>query len=123
MTISGEAKAKLLKYPWPGNVRELQNVLQRAALICRSETLTANDIPVSEANANVNNEWVKHLPLGRSMTEVERTFIIETLRHHNGNRTHAAKTLGISLRTLRNKINEFTASGHEVPAPTTGRAL
>ncbi len=123
MTLASDAKAKLLKYPWPGNVRELQNVLQRAVLICKSDTVTATDIPVSNAQVSLSTEWVKHLPLGRTMTEVERNFIIETLKHHNGNRTHAAKTLGISLRTLRNKINEFTAGGHEVPAPTSGKAL
>jgi len=63
------------------------------------------------------------LPIGSKMRDVETHFILETLKSHNGNRTHAAKTLGISLRTLRNKINEFTTAGFEVPAPTTGKPL
>ena len=47
----------------------------------------------------------------------------KTKKSHNGNRTHSAKTLGISLRTLRNKINEFAVQGYEIPQPTSGRAL
>lgn len=66
--------------------------------------------------------WVEHLPIGRPLRDLETRFILETLKHHQGNRTHAARTLGISLRTLRNKINEFTAEGLEVMAPTSGRA-
>ena len=57
------------------------------------------------------------------MRDVETHFILETLKSHNGNRTHSAKTLGISLRTLRNKINEFAVQGFEIPQPTSGRAL
>lgn len=125
MSFSNDALDKLLQHSWPGNVRELQNIIQRSVLMSKSNVVTANDIPLSTAMASTvgSLDWVKTLPLGRQMRDVERHFIIETLKHHSGNRTHAAKTLGISLRTLRNKINEFTAAGHEIPAPTTGKAL
>ncbi|NBQ54105.1 MAG: hypothetical protein EBU49_11060 [Proteobacteria bacterium] len=66
--------------------------------------------------------WIDALPIGRTLQQVETQFILRTLEHHQGNRTHAAKTLGISLRTLRNKINEFSAEGIDVIAPLTGRA-
>lgn len=123
LTISADAMGKLVRYNWPGNVRQLQNVVQRAVLMCRSELLSAADINL-DVNQNENDmEWVKHLPVGRKMREVETQFILETLKKHNGNRTHSAKTLGISLRTLRNKINEFVMEGFEVPQPMTGKSL
>ena len=68
-------------------------------------------------------DWISHLPIGKKMRDVETHFILETLKSHNGNSTHSAKTLGISLRTLRNKINEFAVQGFEIPQPTSGRAL
>lgn len=122
-TLTADAMQKLLKYPWPGNVRELQNVIQRAVLMTQGNTVTAKEFVLEQKKIDEDLEWVKHLPIGQKMREVETQFILETLRTHNGNRTHSAKTLGISLRTLRNKINEFVLEGHEVPQPTTGKAL
>ncbi len=121
--FSQEAANRLLNYPWPGNVRELQNVMQRAILMAKSAIIKGDELPLEAAKSLENLDWVKTLPIGKSMYEVETKFIIETLKRHSGNRTHAAKTLGISLRTLRNKINEFTAAGLEVPSPPTGKAL
>lgn len=122
-TLTADAMQKLLKYSWPGNVRELQNVIQRAVLMTSGNTVTAKEFVLEQKKVEEDMEWVKHLPIGQKMREVETQFILETLRIHNGNRTHSAKTLGISLRTLRNKINEFVLEGHEVPQPTTGKAL
>lgn len=121
--LTADAMQKLLKYPWPGNVRELQNVIQRAVLMTSGNTVTAREFVLEQKKVEEDMEWVKHLPIGQKMRGVETQFILETLRTHNGNRTHSAKTLGISLRTLRNKINEFVLEGHEVPQPTTGKAL
>lgn len=122
-TLTADAMQKLLKYSWPGNVRELQNVIQRAVLMTTGNAVTAREFVLEQKKVEEDMEWVKHLPIGQKMREVETQFILETLRIHNGNRTHSAKTLGISLRTLRNKINEFVLEGHEVPQPTTGKAL
>lgn len=122
-TLTADAMQKIIKYPWPGNVRELQNVIQRAVLMSNSGTITAKEFVLEQKKIDEDLEWVKHLPIGRKMREVETQFILETLRTHQGNRTHSAKTLGISLRTLRNKINEFVLEGFEVPQPTTGKAL
>ncbi len=121
--FSQEAANRLLNYPWPGNVRELQNVMQRAILMAKGQIIKGDELPLESAKALESLDWIKALPIGKSMYEVETKFIIETLKRHNGNRTHAAKTLGISLRTLRNKINEFTAGGLEVPAAPTGKAI
>jgi DNA-binding NtrC family response regulator len=116
------AMAKLISHSWPGNVRELQNVIQRAVLLTNEGRIGATDLPIEAAQGDVESAWVQHLPIGRPLRDLETQFILETLRHHQGNRTHAARTLGISLRTLRNKINEFTSEGLSVTAPMTGRA-
>jgi Bacterial regulatory protein, Fis family len=60
--------------------------------------------------------------IGRTLADVERDLILGTLRHCHGNRTHAANILGISLRTLRNKLNEYSAQGMPVPPPGGGTA-
>lgn len=123
LTISQEAMNKVLRYPWPGNVRELQNVIQRVVLMTQNDIVTANDIVLENQTKGHAQDWIKHLPIGRKMREVETNFILETLKSHQGNRTHCAKTLGISLRTLRNKINEFIVEGYEIPQALTGKAL
>lgn len=124
MNITADAMNKLVKYSWPGNVRELQNVVQRAVIMNHgTDLVTADDLALEPAKVTDDLEWVKHLPIGKPMHQVERHFILETLKNHNGNRTHSAKTLGISLRTLRNKINEFSAAGCEIPQPQSGKGL
>jgi len=60
--------------------------------------------------------------VGRTVAEVERDLILDTLKHCLGNRTHAANILGISIRTLRNKLNEYSADGTPVPPPPNGTA-
>jgi two-component system, response regulator FlrC len=120
--FSTDAKAKLSAHNWPGNVRELHNVVQRSVLLAPNSAITSLDLPIEEDRAMENNEWKTQMPIGKALKDLETAFILETLKHHSGNRTHAARTLGISLRTLRNKINEYTSEGMEVTAPTTGRA-
>ncbi len=121
--LSHCALKKLMNYRWPGNIRELQNVMQRAVLLTSGMVITGKDLPFEDDSLAQGTDWVGHLPIGRPLRDLETQFILQTLKSHQGNRTHAAKTLGISLRTLRNKINEFTAEGIEVMAPLTGRAL
>ncbi|MGE0174416.1 MAG: sigma-54 interaction domain-containing protein [Oligoflexales bacterium] len=122
-SISADAMTKLTKFNWPGNVRQLQNIVQRAIIMAKSDIVTADLFNFETSKPAFENDWVKYLPIGKKMRVVETQFIIETLKHHNGNRTHAAKTLGISLRTLRNKINEFTHEGFEIPEPVIGKAV
>jgi DNA-binding NtrC family response regulator len=96
---------RLLRYPWPGNIRELRNVLERAMIMGRgTEKIGPEHLPpeVREASgAGVEH----HVP--RSLAEVERTHIERTLKAHDGNRTRAAKELGISRATLIKKIKEY----------------
>ena len=123
VVISAEAMNKLIHHQWPGNVRELQHLIQRAVIMSQGNLMSADDLLMEQKQPKISNEWVKHLPIGEKLRLVETQFILETLKSHNGNRTHSAKTLGISLRTLRNKINEFVVEGHEVPQPIMGKPL
>ena len=72
------------------------------------------------AHAALAAEQVSRALVGRTVAEVERDLILETLKHCLGNRTHAANVLGISIRTLRNKLNEYSADGVPIPPPGGG---
>lgn len=106
-----ESLQKLLRHQWPGNVRELENTIQRAVTLCAGSTVQPEDLWFSECEEPCVELSSKPAELGFSggvtMREMERQLICRTLEDTGGNRTRAAKCLGISLRTLRNKLNEF----------------
>ena len=138
--ITPEAIAKLKSHPWPGNVRELENIMHRAVLMAQGNVIdhmaillpirkdvappiaapvaaamsTAEPAPAPTANAASakRNELV-----GRTVGDVEKELILDTLNHCLGNRTQAAQVLGISIRTLRNKLNLY---GESSAPPKTG---
>ncbi len=116
----------LLTHKWSGNVRELENTLHRAVLLATGDKVGPEAIVlpdgstpgVTPAPAENNPESNDNTSLvGRTVADVERDLIIDTLKHCLGNRTHAANILGISIRTLRNKLNEYQSGGVAVPAP------
>jgi DNA-binding NtrC family response regulator len=124
--LSAEAADLLRAHPWPGNVRELENTLHRAVLLAEGaeigaaaiELIAPRNPPAEAAPAAVAPKPNRIAPLvGRRMEEVERDLILETLAHCLGNRTRAAEILGISIRTLRNKLQEYRAAGVAVPPP------
>ncbi len=132
--IDGEARRALTQNPWPGNVRELENTIHRAILLATGPEigLDALRTPDGEAfgarpagdvasRAAQTAEAVTRSLVGRTVADVERDLILDTLDHCLGNRTHAAKILGISIRTLRNKLNEYTAAGIAVAEPGQSR--
>jgi DNA-binding NtrC family response regulator len=132
-SLSHEARRTLTINYWPGNVRELENTMHRAVLMASgneigSEAILAPDgvrldhlrNAPSVAHATLAAEQVSRALVGRTVAEVERDLILETLKHCLGNRTHAANVLGISIRTLRNKLNEYAAEGVPVPPPGGG---
>jgi len=135
--VSAEARRQLLANPWPGNVRELENTLHRAVLLSSGAEIEAEAIrapdgaPVSAtggfagpaAQAAQSAEAAARNLVGSTVAEVERDLIIETLGHCMGNRTHAANILGISIRTLRNKLKQYTGEGVQVPLPRDARAV
>ncbi len=111
--ISPEAVDKLIRYSWPGNVRELENAIQRAMTLYAGPVVRPEDLLLAEPQVPPSSptQWSKPAEVGLSagvtMREMERQLICRTLEDTGGNRTRAAKSLGISLRTLRNKLNEF----------------
>lgn len=110
--ISYDAVEKIKNYPWPGNVREMENAMHRAVLIASGEKISANDIMLTGQQDNISPEnsssiSVPQVLVGRTIGDVEKELIINTLDHCLGNRTQAANILGISIRTLRNKLNEY----------------
>ena len=120
--LSNEASKKLASYDWPGNVRQLENTLHRAVLLSTGNEIGSEAIMLdgstTSANANVvTAENITAGLVGRTVSDVERDLIIDTLEHCLGNRTHAANILGISIRTLRNKLKLYGASGIQVPTP------
>ncbi len=103
--ISPSAMRLAMNYEWPGNVRELENAVQRAVVLSRGETVFPEHLP-AKIQA-VGGAEGGEMTGGKTMREVERDTIIKTLRQTEGNRTRSAKILGISRRTLQNKIKEY----------------
>ena len=134
--LSVEARRALSANRWPGNVRELENTLHRAVLLSSGSEIGVDGILSPDgarldqargtdlaAHAAIAAEQVTRNLVGRTVAEVERDLILETLKHCLGNRTHAANILGISIRTLRNKLNEYAADGAPIPPPHGGEPL
>ncbi len=101
--ISDEAMMYLKSRPWRGNVRELENVIERGVLLADNGPLQVEHFQFDEPTLT---SAPTHAPTG-TIWEMERDLILRTLEAHNSNRTHAARTLGISIRTLRNKLREY----------------
>jgi DNA-binding NtrC family response regulator len=128
--LSISARQRLAVHRWPGNVRELENAMHRAVLLSTGPEIEEFAIrlpdgqPMSSAPdaqtarvASMAAEAVQRNFVGQTVAEVEQQLIIDTLSHCFGNRTHAANILGISIRTLRNKLKEYSEAGVSVPAP------
>ena len=112
--ITSEAMERLLNYPWPGNVRELRAAVETAVVLCRSDRITPRDLPpevrggvpaipaapkIATAPANGGGLTVK---------DAEKNLIIRALKESEGNRTEAAKKLGMSRRTLHRKLHTYS---------------
>ena len=98
----------LMRYDWPGNVRELENIIERAVIMSRGEMITPLEFPIDLQNLDEElKESRIDLTPGRSLKEVEKVMILRTLEESGGNRTHTARILGISRRTLQLKLKEY----------------
>jgi two-component system response regulator FlrC len=121
--LSKEALARLKQNSWRGNVRELENTIHRAVLLASGaeigpEAVILTGSPIEmPTSAAASAEAARSNMVGRTVEAVERDLILDTLSHCFGNRTHAANILGISIRTLRNKLKQYSEEGFPVPAP------
>ncbi|MDY7036243.1 MAG: sigma-54 dependent transcriptional regulator [Thermodesulfobacteriota bacterium] len=104
--LTEEAVQTLMQRRWKGNVRELENIIERAVLMCKGDFVDEQDLLIIDKNnRTVNTTYTLMPPV--SLKEMEKNVIFRALDQTNGNRTHAAGILGISVRTLRNKLNEY----------------
>ncbi|HST90793.1 MAG TPA: sigma-54 dependent transcriptional regulator, partial [Brevundimonas sp.] len=138
--ISGDAKRALVSHRWNGNVRELENAMHRAVLLAVGPEIDLDAIRLPDGQplamgshglaadtgfaerAAQTADAVTRAHVGQTVAQMEKTLILDTLSHCLGNRTHAATILGISIRTLRNKLNEYADEGTSIPAPQSGVA-
>lgn len=128
--LSPDAARLVEALPWRGNVRELENAMHRAVLLSVGAEIQAEAVRTSEGlpagdasdEERLAAEAAARALVGRTVAEVEQDLILETLDHCLGNRTHAAQILGISIRTLRNKLKLYADAGLEVRPPPTGCA-
>ncbi|MCB0390671.1 MAG: sigma 54-interacting transcriptional regulator [Bdellovibrionales bacterium] len=102
--LSEEALNKIKSWKWPGNVRELQNVMERSVLMSINTEITAGDLLIKNYKKDENEFYFKP---GLTVAEAEKRLIMKTLDYTQQNRTQAAQLLGISIRTLRNKLREY----------------
>jgi DNA-binding NtrC family response regulator len=112
--IDSTAVALLEKQPWKGNVRELENTIERATLLASGSTITEDSLLLDSLSGDGGDPSA--VRVGWSVKEMEKELIIKTLEEVNDNRTRAAEILGISIRTLRNKLNEYKASRQQEAA-------
>lgn len=112
--ISDAARGLLMDYDWPGNVRELENAIENAVIMCEKDVIEPDDLPgylqargKSVSNfPNINNDH-QNLTFKEKLESYEREIIRHALIETGGNKTHAAKKLGFTIRTLRNKLNKY----------------
>jgi DNA-binding NtrC family response regulator len=122
--VNAEVREQFRRYSWPGNVRELRNVLERAVILAGESTITKHHLPrdfgVPAGARPIQPEVepdVVRLPVGTTVGEAEKALIQLTLQHTRNNKTRAAEILGISLKTLFNKLKEYGSA--EVEASTS----
>jgi DNA-binding NtrC family response regulator len=110
--IDGEAIEILVKYAWPGNVRELENAIENAVVMTENHTILSDDLPFYIKNSHKNISLPDFSELDgmnyrNQLEHADKMIIKRALEETNGNKTHAAKKLGFSIRTMRNKVNKY----------------
>ncbi len=141
--LSSAAEERIKAHGWRGNIRELENTMHRAILMSGENEIEAGAIDLQDSmgaapaqpatsapdpagvssaghEAVIQNTGAVENLIGRTISDVEKDMILNTLDHCLGNRTHAANILGISIRTLRNKLNQYKDEGTAIPAASSG---
>ncbi len=118
-TLSEAVLNLFRNYSWPGNVRELRNTLERAAIVCEGSVIETRHLPPgfghTTIRTTVEDPDSVRLGVGTTVGEAEKLLILKTLEATNNNKTKAAEILGISLKTLHNKLKEYGSATAEVP--------
>lgn len=116
MGIDDEAIEKLMAQDWPGNVRELENHVERAVVLCRDDVLTERHFQLEHESAEKGSFFgLGGVGPGMTLREMEKRLILSTLTSESNNRTRTSGILGISVRTLRNKLKEYSNEGIKIP--------
>ncbi len=118
--LSAAVREMLGRHGWRGNVRELENAMHRAVLLAQGSEIGPEAVMLSPSQRQSDGAAAaagQAGMVGRTVADVERDLILGTLQHCLGNRTHAANILGISIRTLRNKLQQYRQEGLPVPLP------
>jgi transcriptional regulator with PAS, ATPase and Fis domain len=105
-SVSQEAMDLMMKYDWPGNIRELQNVCERLQILSEGHTIMAGDLPEHILKPSVGKDLLEFFP-SVTLYDIERMYILKALAHYGGNKTQAAQNLGITIKTLYNKLHEY----------------
>jgi DNA-binding NtrC family response regulator len=105
--ISARSMEVLMAYDWPGNIRELENVIERAAILCQDNMIEPRDLSLSASPVPPPAGSDNIIGTALAMKEIERMHIEGVLKSFRGNKTETAKVLGISLKTLYTKIQQF----------------
>jgi transcriptional regulator with PAS, ATPase and Fis domain len=112
--LTGRAQELLLGAEWPGNVRQLENCIEQAVVLSEHDTIDVDVLPLGEPGGKRGAEPVKsRLPAGLTLRDLEQQYILQTLDGVAGNRTQAARLLGISLRCLQYKLKAYRQGGLE----------
>lgn len=114
LEVDGSAIEAICQHPWRGNVRELENCMERSVILCEGDVLTVEQLLLDgELGESGGMESLDNISL--TLREMEKELILRRLNRTGGNRTRAAELLGISVRTLRNKINQYRTEGVAIP--------
>lgn len=105
-TISADSVQMMMKYDWPGNIRELQNVCERLQILSEGHQIEVGDLPDHIKNPEIDIDFLEYDP-NIPLYEIEKKYILKALGHFNGNKTQAANSLGITIKTLYNKLHEY----------------
>jgi DNA-binding NtrC family response regulator len=120
-TLDPDTVEVLRKYSWPGNVRELRNVVHSASIMTNGIVITPRSLPKEISQAESAREFDGSrlsFSVGQSLRTVERRFIVATLAHFHGNKVKTAEVLGISLKTLYNRLHQY-----QQPSQDAGTAV
>ena len=105
-TLHEDAMKALVRYEWPGNIRELQNVCERLQILSDGHMIMLNDVPENIRNGEMEKDIIDYDPQ-MTLHELEKRYILKALAHFGGNKTQAANNLGITIKTLYNKLHEY----------------